>query len=332
MTSVVMFDPRPGSRFEGRCLGLAGVGYCLFGSDRRPHQPDHDDAHRRTFARMGRLQPISDAAHHPATDHMVTESIDEKFLHRKRFDCFVSHCVYFPSKGATVRRRTPVEGTSYDNFVDLGNLNRHATVECVVTSRVFRNGTRPASRCTAFQPMRDTSRDRARDCGRGLPVRSTMLSGVGVCSSWANQASDGVAGQNDLGKKASLSLFSVAASSSQRAASSLVIGLPSRSTSRAASARRATPTSSSQASRNRTLSRFTRSMAHCSRSEIPAAGYAALGRGPRNPRTLIIGSGGGLAISLSDGGDCRSLPPGEIEPSVTLASLPSESIFDRRAA
>lgn len=32
-------------------------------------------------------------------------------------------------------------------------------------------------------------------------------------------------------------------------------------------------------------------------SEIPAAGYAALGRGPRNPRSLITGSGAGLAIS-----------------------------------
>jgi hypothetical protein len=35
------------------------------------------------------------------------------------------------------------------------------------------------------------------------------------------------------------------------------------------------------------------------RATIPAAGYAALGRGPRNPRTLITGSGGGLAILQS---------------------------------
>lgn len=33
------------------------------------------------------------------------------------------------------------------------------------------------------------------------------------------------------------------------------------------------------------------------RGSIPAAGYAALGRGPRNPRSLITGSGAGLAIS-----------------------------------
>lgn len=34
-------------------------------------------------------------------------------------------------------------------------------------------------------------------------------------------------------------------------------------------------------------------------TEIPAAGYAALGRGPRNPRTLVTGSGADLALSTS---------------------------------
>ena len=37
------------------------------------------------------------------------------------------------------------------------------------------------------------------------------------------------------------------------------------------------------------------------RATIPAAGYAAPGRGPRKPRSLITGSGAGLALSCSGG-------------------------------
>ncbi len=33
----------------------------------------------------------------------------------------VVHCFYSPNRGATVRRRTPVERRSYDNFVARGN-------------------------------------------------------------------------------------------------------------------------------------------------------------------------------------------------------------------
>lgn len=41
--------------------------------------------------------------------------------------------------------------------------------------------------------------------------------------------------------------------------------------------------------------------AHAPPATIPAAGYAALGRGPRNPRSLVTGSGAGLALSCSGG-------------------------------
>lgn len=81
---------------------------------------------------------------------------------------------------------------------------------------------------------------------------------------------------------------------------------------------------------DRVVSRRDRRAVVCARGDepratIPAAGYAALGRGPRNPRTLITGSGARGANSVSDGVVCGSLPSGEIEPAVTLASPPSES-------
>ncbi len=151
----------------------------------------------------------------------------------------VVHCFYSPSRGASVRRRTPVECQSYDNFVAMGNGN---TPGCGIAPLMYQtSGPRSAGRRT---------------------VQSTVLRG-GV-RSWANHSQDGGAGQNDLGKKTSLSLFSAVASSSQRAASSLATGLQLASASRAASAPSATPTLSSQASRSLMSTRCTRSTARCS--------------------------------------------------------------------
>ncbi len=60
-------------------------------------------------------------------------------------------------------------------------------------------------------------------------------------------------------------------------------------------------TRSVTASASRTPRRCTRCKARSLATEIPAAGYAAPGRGLRNPRSLITGSGAGLAISCSGG-------------------------------
>jgi len=66
---------------------------------------------------------------------------------------------------------------------------------------------------------------------------------------------------------------------------------------------------------------------------IPAAGYAALERGPRNPRSLMISSGGGLALSRGDESH-RAPARGTYLGRSAARSAPREAIRldDRRAA
>lgn len=66
-------------------------------------------------------------------------------LHRKANH--TSHCFCSPSLGASVRRRTPVEGLTYDNFVAVGNENRSQVALCdgVPLSRTLLSGMSLAS-------------------------------------------------------------------------------------------------------------------------------------------------------------------------------------------
>ncbi len=88
--------------------------------------------------------------------------------------------------------------------------------------------------------------------------------------------------------------------------------------------------------RNGVASRRGRRAAVCARganprATIPAAGYAALGRGPRNPRSLITGSGAGLASFSSDGSGLKQavgtsdLLAGALKWDVTLAGHSPDS-------
>jgi len=151
---------------------------------------------------------------------------------------------------------------------------------------------RLAPRSAPSSPTSWCGSDRSPRCAGAFQVRSILLRGVGTCSWWANQARDGAAGQSDLGKKTSLSLCSAAASSSPRAASSLATGSQLASESRAASARSATPTSLSRASRSRTRARCTRSMARClpneSQSESNQRHSGEPGPGTRNVRAIGV--------------------------------------------
>lgn len=164
----------------------------------------------------------------------------------------IGHGCYFPTEGASVRTRAPVEGAHHDNFAAFWKLNYLQLSSRGTDVTLFHSGTRA---------------DSARHCGAGMPARSRSLLRGGVSSWDPNQRHEGVAGQSVLGKKTSLSLCSAAASSSRRAASSLATGSPSKSTSRAASARRATPTSSSPAGKSLTRKLCMRSMALCSPNE-----------------------------------------------------------------
>jgi hypothetical protein len=109
--------------------------------------------------------------------------------------------------------------------------------------------------------------DRAPHCADVLQVQSTVLRWVGGASWAANQQHGGGAGQNVLGKKTSLSLFSVVASSLLLAGSSPAIGLLSRSPGKAVSARREMPISSSPGSRSRTRKLCMLSTARYSQNE-----------------------------------------------------------------
>jgi hypothetical protein len=200
-----------------------------------------------------------------------------------------SHYFYSPKKGATVRRRTPVDAAVYDNLAAIGNLIPVQFYKCDAGSRVFRIETRIASLFAATQPKRDARAESVQRCAGAFRVRSTMLLRGGVSSWESNQQRDGVAGQSDLGKKTSLSLFSAVASSSPRAASSPVIGLRSKSTSRAASARLATPISSSQDDRSQTRKLCMRSTALCSPNECRSESNQRQGRNGwgQRPRKTI---------------------------------------------
>jgi hypothetical protein len=222
-----------------------------------------------------------------------------------------SHCSYSPKKGASTRRWAPVEGGHYDNFAAFEKRICAQTLPCVSPSRVptatlFQSETHLTSHCNAAQPPRDDRAGRVTRCAAGLPVRSiSLLRSVGVCSWVANQQEDGGDGQNVLGKKTSLSRFSAVASSSQRAASSQVTGSPSKSTSRAASVRPATPTSSLPASRSPTHKLCTRSTARCSpnecRSESNQRQVRSAGK-PQGPRKTKVNSGRKVASRR----DCRA--------------------------
>lgn len=163
-----------------------------------------------------------------------------------------------PRTGAAVRRWSPVEGRSCDNLMAHGNRNCGNRLPDD-SGCGFLPDLDLRQRCWRGFRRGQTSGPRS---ARQRTVQSTVLRG-GV-RSWANHSQDGGACQSDLGKKTSLSLFSGAASSSPRAASSLATGLQLASASRAASAPSATPTLSSQASRSRMSTRCTRSTARCS--------------------------------------------------------------------
>ena len=80
-----------------------------------------------------------------------------------------SHCSYFPTEGASVRTRAPVEGADHDNFSAFEKRNYGLTFRC--------GRSRAGS---------------ARHCAAGMPDESrSLLHGVGVCSWLANQQQGG---------------------------------------------------------------------------------------------------------------------------------------------
>lgn len=208
----------------------------------------------------------------------------------------VSHCFYSPSFGATRRcGNSPVEGTTSHSATQVANQKSHQPWRSGAPSQranrsVFRSGTRLTSQCVATQPLRDVRAGSALHSASATGIRSRVVCGVGVCSWAANQQQDGGAGQNVLGKKTSLSQCSAAASSSRRAASSLVIGSQNRSISKAASARRAMPTSLSRDDRSQTRKLCMRSTALCSPMECRSESNQRQSRngwGYQRPRKTI---------------------------------------------
>jgi len=193
---------------------------------------------------------------------------------------------------------------------------------------------RITSPTTCDQPAREFTPRLGEDFAiKAITLRSSVSSSIdifsssvvasGVASCGANQAHGGcrrrVRTSEQLFQKTFPSDYPNSAEPFVRS------GLTSlRSTSRNARASRSAARSFSLTGiASRMLAPFTRSMERSSKIEIPTAGCAALGRGPRNPRSLITGSCAGLAISVSDGVVNGSLPSGESEPSVTLARAPS---------
>ena len=106
-----------------------------------------------------------------------------------------SHCSYFPTIEATVRRRrSQVERISYGNVGVIANpkpveSSKCRSVLCRADLRVFRIGTRLPSRSARLQPARDIQANRARHCASSFAVRSIFLSGVGSASWLGNQGS-----------------------------------------------------------------------------------------------------------------------------------------------
>jgi len=196
-----------------------------------------------------------------------------------------SHCSYTPNRGATARRRTPVEGTVYDNHFGFVNLIRSAPFGCGVAP-LFRIGTRYASQCNAIQPMRDARRDTPQYCAASFPVRSTVL-WRGEVHSWEQFRISGGSGQAGTSEQLFIrvaKIFLGSVSSSGR--SGPMIRLPASRSVR--NARSATRVFSSTASASRMPRPCTRSMARSLATECPSGtwqGSSSLGcwHGVRRP-------------------------------------------------
>lgn len=204
-----------------------------------------------------------------------------------------SHVGDNPQTGASLR--APVEGSAYDNFVatEKSYLPQTICSESGTRQTLLDRWTRLTSQISTHQPKREasfalrfsasasatsaatTARAPRRDSSAALHrsrrargflsffSRPCAVVSCGGCISCPNQASGAVGGQNELGKKTSLSLFSVSVWSLRPEELSRATGLLLASASRAASAPNATPTLSSQANRSRMRMLSTRSTANC---------------------------------------------------------------------
>ena len=221
----------------------------------------------------------------------------------------------------------------------------HANTTVALLTDIFRRTrelsiprceTRIASPFASVQPARHARADRPQRCAASLPFRSTVLWRGGV-SSWREQfrisGGSGQAGTSEQLFIRVAKIFPGSVSSSGR--SGPMIRLPaSRSVRNAPSATRAF---SLTASGSRTPRPCTRSMARSLATEYPrGVRYSSQGA-LRKGRTHLGADDRSLAalsarlvFLLSDGAVCGSLPSGEIEPSVMLASAPSGLVSRHR--
>ncbi len=211
--------------------------------------------------------------------------------HRKA-NHIVGHCSCTPRNfGASVRRRTPVEGTHYDNFVALANTIRRGTAPCD-------HGTR----------HRHKTHSAAQGCAGALPSRSTVMLRGGVVPTWEQFRISGASGRGRtseqlfiLGAKIFRGSVSWCGRSGLTTRSRALPGAPN--------APNATPASSSKASASRTPKRCTRctarswkieSLAKATRGKAGTAGGAAPVRRSTAGTGLRVGAAGAALPATSE--------------------------------
>jgi len=182
----------------------------------------------------------------------------------------ISHHYCIPTyAGATVRRRTPVECQSYDNFAARGNQSFYGC------GMLFRK-TRQTSHCAALQPMRDARGNRSQHCAAALVVRSTVLRGGRVAPWEPNQARGGCRRQGERreiffldtwGEK----IFLHSGASASHCSASTSLGLRSRNVSapiliKSPTAQCALPISTSRARRRLPMKRSWSCSTSCGRA------------------------------------------------------------------
>lgn len=236
--------------------------------------------------------------------------------------------------GASVRRRTPVECQSYDNSMANGKRNLDRRFACGGAPQMRKTSGRYFStalqaRLTVLREGRVQSWGQVRISGARRQIRGGSFMSPKKSDLWIGEFPSAIS-RSSRSPERQLNTWSSAAAATAARRSD---GCRAQARRQAVLSAQLLPISclgfdecrreSNQRQsrngwgtcdgprktiyrRNGVASRRDCRAAVCARGDepratIPAAGYAAPGRGLRNPRSLITGSGAGLAISCSGG-------------------------------